>query len=202
VVAAPPPRRNRRGSKHAPDCEHPVHLWDALAFATHEISSLPGRRVILAVTEGNDRGSRYSWNVVRTYAQGEGVTIFGLSYAPDEPEPFRFQKLGYENPFTSVCELSGGMVLSANGKTVERELLRFVRLVRGRYIVEFPRPARSTGGPHRLIVSIDKSNAFIRPAGLAVPLADPALLADPMTIPSDPSRTPELGTHRIPTTPQ
>jgi hypothetical protein len=196
------PWMNRGGNKNASDCQRPVQLWDALAYVSRMLYGLPGRRVTLAVTEGNDGGSKHSWNEVRTYAQGEGVTIFGLSYVPDEPEPLRFQKLGYENPFTSVCELSGGMVLPASGKTVEQELQRFVTLVRGRYIVEFPRPARSTTGPHSLVVSIDKSDAFIRSAGIAVPVADPALLADPMTIPSDPSRTPELGKQRTPTIPQ
>ena len=41
-----------------------------------------------------------------------------------------------------------------------------------RYIVEFPRPYHSTPGQHVLEVTIDKMDAFIRPAGLSVPIAD------------------------------
>jgi hypothetical protein len=51
-------------------------------------------------------------------------------------------------------------------------------------------------------VTIDKSDAFIRSSGITVPIADPAVLADPMTVPSDPSRTPEYGSRRILTAPQ
>jgi hypothetical protein len=191
---------NRGGSKHAQDCQKPVGLRDALAYTSNALYSLPGRRVILAVTEGHDSGSTRSWKDLRSVAQEMGVTIFGLSYVPNEP--VKFQRLGYETPFPFMCEMSGGMVLTATRWTEADELKRFTTLLRGRYIVEFPRPAGSTGGPHSLVVTIDKSDAFIRPAGIAVPIADPALLADPTTIPSDPSLTPELGKQRTPTTPQ
>jgi hypothetical protein len=85
---------------------------------------------------------------------------------------------------------------------VARVLKRFTTLLRERYIVEFPRPFKSEGGEHSLVVTIDKSDAFIRSAGITVPIADPAVLADPMTVPSDPSRTPEYGKRRILTAPQ
>jgi hypothetical protein len=75
-------------------------------------------------------------------------------------------------------------------------------MLRGRYIVEFPRPFHSESGEHSLIVTIDKSDAFIRAAGISVPMADPAVLADPTTVPSDPSHSPEYGKRRILTAPQ
>jgi hypothetical protein len=201
MVAALQLWTNRGGSKHAQDCQKPVGLRDALAYTSNALYSLPGRRVILAVTEGYDSRSRRSWKDLSSVAQEMGVTIFGLSYAPDEPVKGHFPRMGY-SPFVSVCEMSGGMVLTATRWTEADELKRFTTLLRGRYIVEFPRPAGSTSGPHSLIVTIAKSDAFIRPAGIAVPIADPALLADPTTIPSDPSLTPELGKQRTPTTPQ
>jgi hypothetical protein len=173
-----------------------------LAFVTHALSTLPGRRVILVLSEGNDKGSKNSWNSLRTYAQASGVAIFGLAYVPEEPGLLHFLNVGYESPFNSVCELSGGMLLTASRRTVARVLKRFTTLLRERYIVEFPRPFKSEGGEHSLVVTIDKSDAFIRSAGITVPIADPAVLADPMTVPSDPSRTPEYGKRRILTAPQ
>jgi hypothetical protein len=105
-------RRCSRGgfaeNKHEPNCQQSVHLWDALAHITGELSKLPGRPVILAVTDGRDQGSSYTWNQV-----------------------------------------------------------------------------------------IAKSNAFIRPAGISVPLPDPAVLADPTTISTGPELTPDMGT-RVP----
>jgi hypothetical protein len=193
---------NRGGGKHGAGCRQTVHLWDALTYVTYVLHGLPGRRVILVVSEGNDKGSKHSWNALRTYAQASGVAIFGLSYVPEEPGRLHFLDVGYESPFNSVCELSGGMLLTASRRTVGAVLKRFTTLLRERYIVEFPRPYHSTAGEHGLVVTIDKSDAFIRSAGIAVPMADPAVLADPMTVPADPSRTPEYGKRRILTAPQ
>ena len=193
---------NRGSVKRGSGCQNPVRLWDALTYLTYALSSRPGRRVVLAVTRGNDKGSKRSWKEVRTYAQAMGVAVFGLSYVPEETGHLHFLNLGGEDAFNSLCELSGGMVLTASRRTEAAELKRFVTMLRGRYIVEFPRPFHSKGGEHSLTVSIDKSDAFIRSSGVTVPIADPALLADPTTVPSDPSHTPEYGNRRILTSPQ
>src|SRR3984885_10313404 len=108
---------NRGRNKQGGGCQRPVRLWDALAFLAHALDSLPGRRVILAVTDGNDKGSKYSWNEVRAYAQAMGVAVFGLRYVPEEPGRLHFLNIGGEDAFNSLCELSGGMVLTASGRT-------------------------------------------------------------------------------------
>ena len=88
------------------------------------------------------------------------------------------------------------MVMTTDGVDLpQNHLVQFTKLLRGRYIVEFPRPFNATGG-HNLAVSIEKSNDFIRPAGISVPIEDPAILADPTTVPSDPSLTPVEGKER------
>jgi hypothetical protein len=184
----------RRQSKQ--DCEQSVHLWDALEQITGELSKLPGRRVLLAVTDGQDRGSRTTWNEARNLAEARGVAVFGLSYIPQYAKDanHRFLRWSSEDPFHSVCELSGGMVFLSDTRSFGRALKAFVSTVRGRYIVEFPRPAHATPGVHVKEIRIVKSNDFIRPAGISVPIPDAAVLADPTTvIPTDPVSTPELG---------
>lgn len=188
---------NRRQDKHQPKCQKSVQLWDALAYLTQALYRLPGRRVILAVTDGREGGT-YQWKELRLLAEASGVTIFGLAYVPYNP--WRIPS-SYEDGFTSECELSGGMVFKTNRRDVEQDLERFARTLRGRYIVEFPRPLKSTAAPHDLSVRIEKSNAIILPSGIAVPIVAPSILADPTTVPSDPSRAPELGTRRILTAP-
>ena len=105
--------------------------------------------------------------------------------------------------FHSICELSGGHGVSVDDrKSLEDTLHRFVTMVRERYIVEFPRPANATSGEHVKEVRIANSKDFIRPAGISVPIPDAAVLADPTTVPSDPSRTPVVGTRKPMTKPQ
>jgi hypothetical protein len=188
------PWMERKQEKHRAPCEKRVYLGDALSIVAEQMSELPGRRVVLVVTDGIDKNSTYKWNDVRMMAQRDGVAIFGMSYVPDIAA---FSWRIPEDDFNSVCELSGGMLSTANGRELSEDLKRFVVRVRGRYIVEFPRPSNSTIGTHDLVVKIDKVDAFIRPAGISIPMADPALVADPNTVPSDPSRAPEQGNRRV-----
>jgi hypothetical protein len=188
---------NRIKTDRKSTCKQKVHLWDALAVIVRHMSQGRGRRVILAMTSGMDQGSVNNWNHVRLFAQESGVAIFGLRAGYDVFVPNAFQLLNVENVLSSLCELTGGLVFSATPKTVAKELEWFTEIVRGRYIVEFPRPIHGATGAHDLLVSIDKSNAFVRSAGISVPIVDPALLADPTTVPSDPSQTPKVGKHRV-----
>jgi hypothetical protein len=176
-------------------CKNPLNLWDSLMYVTGELRGLPGRRVVLAVTDGLDRGSKATWNEVRVQAQQSGVAVFGMtqsggmySYSP---------ALSPENQFNGLCELTGGMVLHAERKTLAAELQRFTTLLRGRYIIEFPHPVDTEGGRHGMDITIDKLDAFIRPAGASVPKDDPAVLNDPATIPGDPENTPQLGKRKL-----
>jgi hypothetical protein len=193
----------RKKTRHEANCQQSVHLWDALAHITGELYKLPGRRVILVVTEGRDRGSRHTWKEVMTYAGATGVAVFGVTYIPAEAVggSFQFLRWSSEDPFHALCELSGGVVLLSTATSLEVTLQRFVTMLRERYIVEFPRPANATSGQHDMNVKVAKGNYFIRPAGISVPIPDTALLADPTTVPSDPSRTPEPGTRKPMTKP-
>jgi hypothetical protein len=184
-------------------CERSVHLWDALAHMTAELSKLPGRRVILAVTDGYDKRSQHTWNEVNSLAQATGVAVFGISYVPSEAPggEFRYIRWSSEDPFRSLCELSGGVVLLSPPGLLDFRLQRFVTLVRERYIVEFPRPANATSGKHVQQVRIAKSKDFIRSAGISVHIPDAAELSDPTTVPSDPLRTPVVGKRKPMTIP-
>jgi hypothetical protein len=184
----------RSKDKPAAGCAQPVQLWDALAKVTEQLYRLPGRRVILAVTDGNDRGSVHKWNELRVFAQGSGVAIFGMMSA--EPGIYLNGLPKYEDIFDSLCQLSGGMLLMTNETFVPRTLQRFTEILRERYIVEFPRPAQSPTGEHSMQIRIDKGkDDFIRMSGIAVPPSD-------RTVQSDPSLAPQMGTRKILTKPQ
>ncbi|HEU5341830.1 hypothetical protein [Edaphobacter sp.] len=176
------------------ECKDEWHLWDTLGFVVQEMSQVPGRRVILVVTNGEDRGSHVQSKLLTQFAQSKGVAVFGIESQTYLHLAGGFQ---YEDPLDALCQLSGGLVVRATTDTLAEKLVRFVTMVRGRYIVQFPRPYNSTAGSHNLAVTIEKSDDFIRSAGISVPIPDPALMTDPTTVPSDPSLTPQQGKRRI-----
>ena len=165
------------------DCKEPSNLWDSLTVVTRALGEQPGRRVMLVVTDGVDRGSKTPWNETRRFAQARGVAIFGMVEAGGT--------VGTRNPediFRSVCELTGGIVLPASEKSVAGELKNFAGLVRTRYIVEFPHPVDTKGGYHDMNITIDKSDVHVLPTGIGIPVDDAAILHDPTTVPTDPGR--------------
>jgi len=195
----------RRHEKQKPDCSQRTHLWDAIGHLTGELYKLPGRRVILAVSEGKDDGSTHTWNEVRAYAQSAGVAIFGLTYIPAyaRDTSHTFRRSLTEDPFQLLCELNGGMVFQTTSRSLGEQLKSFTTTVRERYIVEFPRPSNATSGEHEMEVKIAKGEMdFVRSAGISVPIPDPALLADPTTVSVGPQQTPEMGDRRTVSKPQ
>jgi len=216
VGAALEPWMQHKRNKPGKGCELKGHLWDGLGAVAVALSDLPGRRVILVVTDGRDTGSKNSWDAVRYFAQMKGIAIFALNFTPGS---FGIESIGrgrggylpsggrssaVEKPLISVCELSGGVVMRMSERAdLSKSLERFVTMLRERYIVEFPRPGKSTAGEHNLEVKIDKGvYIIIRPSGVSVPLPDPALAIDPMTIQMGPSETPEEGKRKVMSKPQ
>ena len=197
VEAALKPWAERKAQKNS-KCKETVHLWDALAMMTQEMQQAPGRRVILALTDGEGEGSKWTWGQTRAYAQGAGVAVFALNYIPVEFSGENEGMIRRGSPLASVCELSGGMVMQTVHTKVGKDLAHFVALVRGRYIVEFPRPRNEEAGSHSMEVTIAKMAAFIRPAGASMALMDPAIANDPNTVKGDESTLPVMGTRKVP----
>ncbi len=208
------PWNERHQVHHASACKPNIPLWDSLAMVSQELARLPGRRVILAITDGQDSGSRTSWSDAIREAQQASIAVFGvLSEVPANSAGSTLARGGtllealtvsrrIEDPFDTICESTGGIELPSSSRGLERQLTWAVQALRERYIIEFPRGDQDKPGRHNLNVTLIKTQAYVRPTGITVPLADPKLLANPLTIPGDPEKSPQLGTRTILTTPQ
>jgi hypothetical protein len=175
-----------RENKHRRSCGTSLHLLDALMAVTNALSRQPGRRVLFAIAGGSDSGSKFSEDDLHRLANDAGVAIFGLTEGPGTaPRGINPNSPASAQPqsfFSLLCENTGGLVLHTSADGFPRSLVSLVTMVRGRIIVEFPRPSKLTPGPHDINVAIAKSIAFIRPAGSSVPLPDPQIRSDPNTI--------------------
>jgi hypothetical protein len=166
-------------------------LWDALSYVTEKLHQQPGRRVLVTISDwAADSGStKATWWTVQERAQIESVAIFGvLTKGSEDPE----------DPFDSICELTGGVELFATQETLDQRLQELVTKVRHRYILEFPRSDDFKPGHHSIAVSILKSKAYIRTTGVTFRVADPKVLADPTTVhPAGEVEAPKLGTRTV-----
>lgn len=185
-------------------CVRSVRLWDALGAVFQRIQDLPGRRVVVVVSEGIDHGSRNTWRTIQDYADDHSIAIFGVrpvSLAPMllTPETMRVGRLtsAMEDPFELLCGETGGLVFEPNRFTLGPMFARILDMVRNRYILEFARPNNGLAGKHIMDVTVAGERSIIRTSGVAVPLKDKGLLNDPSTVPSDPARAPVIGNRRV-----
>jgi len=204
----------RHQTRHARPCPQKLQLWDAMGYLVKQLREVPGRRVMLVVSDGSDHGSVATWSDIRSFTQEAGVAVFGYStpnvrnsayrIGPAITDGHAYRSSGMlpsvrsgnspEDPFNLICQLSGGIVLAADDRFLPKDLARFITLVRSRYIVEFARARNDTPGQHSILVTIDKSpTAYVRPAGVVITMRDAAIDADPSTIPRDATDAPVLG---------
>ena len=207
------PSHEQQAKGRAARCKASFPLWDAMTYATLELRRQPGWRVLLAVTDGEDQGSRNNWNQLKLLAQEGSVAVFGVSPTIDRPtrdlhtmqssllaaeasNPFN-----PEDPFDTICQLSGGLQTFTGARNLGVALQRVIQMVHERYIVEYPRANNDTAGIRTIVVTLDHKDAYVRPTGNSIPVLDPKVLADPTTLPSDPSNKPVIGNRRVLTPP-
>ena len=196
-------------------CGSDRKLWDSLAAVVSRLSQSPGRRIILIVSDGIDNTSRTSWNVLAHYAGRYNTTLMGLSllpatYAVDVPPMHRplhgqlteGQSRLIEDRFRLLCGQTGGVVLPADNSTVIEQLKSTIDLLRGRYILEFPRPHDNHPGLHHIDASVPDPHAVVLSAAIAFPPRKSTLDTDPGTVPSDPAQAPQFGHRKILVGPQ
>jgi hypothetical protein len=164
-------------------CGTNVYLWGAITAVITDLNDAMGRRAILIISNGHDDGSVISWGKLHDYAGAEGVALFGLRNGNDVWSAWQRD---HTDPFGSLCESTGGIVMDGGKRDLQKRLLQWIELLRGRYVVEFPRPQALGNGSHDIVVTIKRDGlAFTTLAGVSVSLPDPKITADPNYVHSD-----------------
>jgi hypothetical protein len=173
------------GNKMHGTCGDSILLWDSMAVVMQQLSQLPGRRVLLVVSNGYDGRSTVKPDSLRTEVTRDAVTIFAITARRSLIYP-------WGRSIDSICQNSGGLLLVSSPGRLPQLLNHFIDLLRKRYVLSFYMPVEPAPGTHIIHVTIDDTNAFafIRPSGISVPLPDPT----PTDIPSEAPYTPAPGT--------
>jgi hypothetical protein len=161
------------GLKTKPNCYNKLQLWDSLTIIANDIYTLPGRRVLFAVSTGQDSASKTTADMASTILSRGGIAFFSLH-----------EDRIYNDPFRSLTRHNGGLDLEFDPRQMTQQLQDLITMLHGRYILEFARPDNAEAGLHIIDVKIPRLSATIRTTGITVPLADPAILTDPTTVPS------------------
>jgi hypothetical protein len=194
-----------------PPCRVGLPLWDSMAEVLNDLDRQPGRRVLLAITDGKDTGSKTLWKDAMFHAQIHSETVFGL--LPLITTVVKLETLaetkemrhiespsfgGPEDKFEQICVNSGGIQLQASEHTTLYRLKEFTQMLRERYILEFPRAPNEEAGVHTLEVTYrKKGNFYIASAGITVPIASEEERSGANTIQEDPSKAPTEGDRKV-----
>lgn len=193
----------RNGAKQS--CRSNKRLYDAVALVSRDVGELPGRRVVLVISDGADRHSVSDWLSVARFAGNKSVAIFGIRpvTAPTgtikgySGSDFNDGWLTVEesDSFGSLCGTSGGLVLDGGSskKMMAGQIERMVTMLRNRYILEFPRPANGSAGFFVFDVKVKDPMAIIRSAGIAFPPREGDPKQPDGTVPQNTSQMPLVG---------
>ena len=163
--------KEKEADKKSP-CLGNTQLWDVLAFVTRVMSTKPGRRTILVITNGDDNKSVNTPQELIPFTQATGVTIFGLNPITHSSRNPLLRSAG-ENLLSFVTESSGGITIMLEGQSLDKALKSFIQMLRDRYIIQFPRPSDAKAGKTEFAVTVIGPDLFVRTAGKSVPLPDP-----------------------------
>jgi hypothetical protein len=193
----------RNGAKQS--CWRNKRLYDAVARVSQDMGDLPGRRVVLVISDGEDRHSTNDWLTVARFAGNKSVAIFGIrpvrtptgttkGYSGSD---FNDGWLTVEesDSFGRLCGTSGGSVLDGDRskRLMSGQIQRLMTMLRNRYIIEFPRPANGSAGFFAFEVQAKDPTAIIRAAGIAFPPREGDPKQPDGTVPQDPSQMPLVG---------
>ncbi|MGI4830864.1 MAG: hypothetical protein ACRYFU_22145, partial [Janthinobacterium lividum] len=178
-------------------CTSTRPLLSTVTAVIANMQKLPGRRVLLVLSDRTDSGSPESLRSAWRLAAAANVTVFGIRPPPEAVNAETLDKYRIrhrrEDAFADACAHTGGLDLYSTPESLGTAVNDVIGMIRNRYILEFQRPARGNAGEHEISVRVLDSNAMIRIGTAVYPSADGAGSGDPSTLPTDLSQAPVYG---------
>ena len=167
-------------------CTHGLTMADMITHVALKLRAFSGRRMIVTVGAGTSAGIATRMDVLKGLLNANSIMVLPVIHAPayaDMPMPYlphRGGAVGTVNPgfgsahvaLAELSEFSGGRVRYIASHEFGGALAEAVKMARGRYILEFPRPDVLSAGRYRITVTDGNPRDFIRTSGISVPVAN------------------------------
>jgi Ca-activated chloride channel homolog len=137
-------------------------LWDALDAALDRLQTVEGRRVIVALTDGDDFGSKADFGDVRDRAREKEVMVYSVGFTSDYFNGVRRVK---SKPSANLRKLAqetgGGFFELEKSADLNTTFTRVIQELHSQYAMAFV-PDRLDGKVHKLTVRLKRPGMTAR----------------------------------------
>ena len=162
------------GSLKDLDFGYPTRLWDAVDASMQQLKSIPGRKVVLVFTDGDDNSSKLGSGNVTDRGRVEDVMVYSVGL---ENEYFDGARKVRSSPDRGLKRLSeetgGGFFLLKKTDELTSTFTRVAQELHSQYVLGFA-PQVLDGKIHKLEVRVKKPGMLARARKSYVATAEPS----------------------------
>jgi Ca-activated chloride channel family protein len=162
------------GSLKDLDFGYPTRLWDAVDASMQQLKSIPGRKVVLVFTDGDDNSSKVGSGNVTDRGRIEDVMVYSVGL---ENEYFDGARRVRSSPDRGLKRLSeetgGGFFLLKKTDELTSTFTRVAQELHSQYVLGFT-PQVLDGKIHKLEVRVKKPGMLARARKSYVATAEPS----------------------------
>jgi Ca-activated chloride channel homolog len=137
-------------------------LWDAVDASMDRLERIEGRKVVVALTDGEDYGSRTGFGHVRDRARSNEVMVYSIGFSSDY---FNGQRQVRSKPSADLKRLAqetgGGFFELEKTADLNTTFTRVIQELHSQYAMAF-HPERLDGKLHKLQVRVKKPGMTAR----------------------------------------
>ncbi|MEX2272074.1 MAG: VWA domain-containing protein [Vicinamibacterales bacterium] len=137
-------------------------LWDAVDAALDRLQLVEGRKVVVALTDGDDLGSRTDFDDVRDRARDSDVMVYSIGFTSDYFDGVRRVRSKPSSNLRKLAQETGGGFFELK-KTADLNttFTRVIQELHSQYAMAFM-PERLDGKLHKLVVRLKKPGMMAR----------------------------------------
>jgi Ca-activated chloride channel family protein len=148
--------------KNELDFGYPTRLWDAAEESLVRLEPMPGRKVLVLFTDGDDTSSKIGVNKVMDHAREKDIMIYGVGF---QSEYFNGQHMTRSQPDRGLKKLTedtgGGYFELKRTADLNETFTRVAQELHSQYVLGFS-PEGLDGKVHKLDVRVKKTGTTVR----------------------------------------